>query len=191
KYELTERCQGAGVRALPLQSAEDRVDKDPQLRHRQMYLPIDHPALGNRQVQNAPFKLSLTPAFNHLPSPLIGQHTREIVEGLLGYTLGELRRGFADGTFWPTARARFPYLDEMPLAGLRVLELADEKGQYCGKLLADLGADVIKIEPPGGEAARRVGPFLDDIPHQDRSLSFWYYNTSKRGVTLNLRIEDS
>ena len=77
-----------------------------------------------------------------------------------------------------------------PLAGLRVLELADEKGQYCGKLLGDLGADVIKIEPPGGEATRRVGPFLDDIPHQDRSLSFWCYNTSKRGVTLNLRIED-
>ena len=113
KYELTERCQSAGVRALPLQSAEDRVERDPQLRHRQMYMPIEHPALGNRQVQNAPFKLSLTPAFNHLPSPLIGQHTREIVEGLLGYTLGELRRGFADGTFWPTARARFPYLDEM------------------------------------------------------------------------------
>ena len=77
-----------------------------------------------------------------------------------------------------------------PLAGLRVLELADEKGQFCGKLLGDLGADVVKIEPLGGEATRRVGPFLDDVPHQDRSLSFWYYNTSKRGVTLNLRVEE-
>jgi crotonobetainyl-CoA:carnitine CoA-transferase CaiB-like acyl-CoA transferase len=74
-----------------------------------------------------------------------------------------------------------------PLAGLRVLELADEKGQFCGKLFGDLGADVIKIEPPGGEATRRVGPFLEDIPHPDRSLSFWYYNTSKRGVTLSLQ----
>ncbi len=73
-----------------------------------------------------------------------------------------------------------------PLAGLRVLELADEKGQFCGKLLGDLGADVVKVEPPGGEAARRVGPYLDDIPHPDRSLSFWYYNTSKRGITLDL-----
>src|SRR6185437_5497720 len=69
---------------------------------------------------------------------------------------------------------------------LRVLELVDEKGQFCGKLLGDLGADVVKIEPPGGEPCRRVGPFLDDIPHPDRSLSFWYYNTSKRGITLNL-----
>jgi crotonobetainyl-CoA:carnitine CoA-transferase CaiB-like acyl-CoA transferase len=73
-----------------------------------------------------------------------------------------------------------------PLAGLRVLELADEKGQFCGKLMADLGADVIKIEPPGGQHTRTVGPFLDDGPHRERSLSFWHYNTSKRGVTLNL-----
>jgi len=74
-----------------------------------------------------------------------------------------------------------------PLEGLRILELADEKGQFCGKLLGDLGADVIKIEPPGGEPCRQVGPFLDDIPHPERSLSFWYYNTSKRGMTLDLK----
>ena len=77
-----------------------------------------------------------------------------------------------------------------PLAGLRVLELADEKGQFCGKLLGDLGADVIKIEPPGGEPCRHVGPFLDDIPHPERSLSFWHYNTSKRGITLDLETAD-
>src|SRR6478735_1141013 len=77
-----------------------------------------------------------------------------------------------------------------PLGGLRVLELADEKGQFCGKLLGDLGADVVKIEPPGGELSRRIGPFLDDIPHPERSLSFWYYNTSKRGITLNLETAD-
>jgi len=77
-----------------------------------------------------------------------------------------------------------------PLAGLRVLELADEKGQFCGKLLGDFGADVIKIEPPGGEPCRHVGPFLDDIPDPERSLSFWHYNTSKRGITLNLATAD-
>ncbi len=77
-----------------------------------------------------------------------------------------------------------------PLTGLRVLELADEKGQFCGKLLGDLGADVVKIEPPGGEACRHVGPFLDDIPHPERSLTFWYYNTSKRGITLDLATAD-
>jgi crotonobetainyl-CoA:carnitine CoA-transferase CaiB-like acyl-CoA transferase len=77
-----------------------------------------------------------------------------------------------------------------PLADLRVLERADEKGQFCGKLLGDLGADVIKIEPLGGEHNRHVGPFLDDIPHPERSLAFWYYNTSKRGITLNLETAD-
>ena len=115
KYELTERCQSAGVRAMPVQSAGDRVERDPQLRHRGMYLPIEHPALGRYQVQNAPFKLSETPPVNHLPAPLIGQHTREIVEGLLGYTLDDLRAGFDDGTFWPAARVRYPYMEEMLL----------------------------------------------------------------------------
>ena len=49
---------------------------------------------------------------------------------------------------------------------------------------------MVKIEPPGGEPCRHVGPFLDDIPHPERSLSFWYYNTSKRGITLNLETAD-
>src|SRR5437870_2765534 len=92
---------------------EDRVEQDPQLRHRQMFLPIEHAALGTHKVQNAPFKLSQTPASNHLPSPLIGEHTREIVEGLLGYSHEELCAGFANGTFWPTERPRFPYMEEM------------------------------------------------------------------------------
>jgi crotonobetainyl-CoA:carnitine CoA-transferase CaiB-like acyl-CoA transferase len=76
------------------------------------------------------------------------------------------------------------------LAGLRILELADHTGHFCGKLLGDLGADVVKIEPPGGEPSRKIGPFLDDVPHLERSLSFWYYNTSKRGLTLNLETAD-
>ncbi len=77
-----------------------------------------------------------------------------------------------------------------PLTGIRVLELSDEKGQFCGKLMADLGADVIKIEPPGGQNTRSIGPFLADIPNRERSLSFWHYNTSKRGITLNLESLD-
>ena len=130
---------------------------------------------------------------------MIGQHTREIVEGLLGFSHTELVAGYADGTFWPTAASAMHGGDAAmteaqtlpgPLAGLRILELADEKGQFCGKLMGDLGADVIKIEPPGGEARRAAWPFLNDIPHPERSLSFWYYNTSKRGITLNLETAD-
>ena len=81
-------------------------------------------------------------------------------------------------------------INDGPFAGVRILELADEKGHWCGKILGDLGADVIKIEPPGGEATRTIGPFYDDEYHKERSLYFWHYNTSKRGVTLNLNTED-
>ena len=72
------------------------------------------------------------------------------------------------------------------LEGIRVIELADELGEYCGKVLAGLGADVIKVEPPGGGPTRRYGPFYEDEPHPNRSLYFWHYNFGKRGITLDL-----
>jgi benzylsuccinate CoA-transferase BbsE subunit len=67
-----------------------------------------------------------------------------------------------------------------------VIEIADESGVYCGKLLADMGADVIKIERPGGDATRAIPPFVDGAPAADASFFFAYMNTSKRGVTLDL-----
>lgn len=76
-----------------------------------------------------------------------------------------------------------------PLAGLRVIELCDELGQLAGKLLADMGADVIKVEPPGGSPARAIGPFVKDIPGPNRSLNFWYHNTNKRSVVLDVEEE--
>lgn len=72
------------------------------------------------------------------------------------------------------------------LHGVRVVELADELGEYCGKVLAGLGADVVKVEPPCGEGTRAIGPFFRDEPHPDRSLHFWHYNQGKRGVVLDL-----
>jgi len=113
KYELTALCQAAGVRALPVQSSEDRVEHDPQLRERNMYVELEHSALGCRKIQNSPFKLSRTPTTIHSPSPLIGQHTREIVEGLLHFSHADVLAGFEDGTFWPTELERFAYMDEM------------------------------------------------------------------------------
>ncbi len=73
-----------------------------------------------------------------------------------------------------------------PLAGVRVIELADRIGQWCGKMMADFGADVIKVEPLGGVAERKVGPFYQDVPDPERSLYFWHYNTSKRSITIDL-----
>jgi crotonobetainyl-CoA:carnitine CoA-transferase CaiB-like acyl-CoA transferase len=72
------------------------------------------------------------------------------------------------------------------LDGLRVIELADEQAEWAGKLLADMGADVVKVELPEGARTRSFGPFVADQPGPERSLHFWHYNTSKRSVTLNL-----
>ena len=73
------------------------------------------------------------------------------------------------------------------LAGLRVIEVADERAEYAGLLLAGLGAELVKIEPPEGSATRRIGPFLDDQPGAERSLYFWNYNRNKKSVVLDLR----
>jgi len=72
------------------------------------------------------------------------------------------------------------------LDGVRVVEVASFWGAWAGKLLGDLGADVVVVEPPGGHATRGFGPFADDEPHHDRSLWWWYYNTSKRSVVIDL-----
>jgi crotonobetainyl-CoA:carnitine CoA-transferase CaiB-like acyl-CoA transferase len=71
---------------------------------------------------------------------------------------------------------------------LRVLDLVDESGSLCGRILADLGADVIKVEPPGGDPGRRVPPFADDRPEPDRSLAWLANNVNKRGITCDLRL---
>src|ERR1700735_172584 len=73
------------------------------------------------------------------------------------------------------------------LAGLRVIEVADERAEYTGLLLAGLGAEVIKIEPPEGNATRRIGPFFEDRPGLERSLFFWDYNRNKKSVVLDLQ----
>jgi crotonobetainyl-CoA:carnitine CoA-transferase CaiB-like acyl-CoA transferase len=73
-----------------------------------------------------------------------------------------------------------------PLDGVRVVELSHHHVAWAGKLLADLGADVIVVEPPGGSDQRRFEPFVDDEPGTERSLWWWHYNTSKRGVVADV-----
>jgi len=72
------------------------------------------------------------------------------------------------------------------LAPYRVLDLTDSWGWLCGKILGDLGADVVKVEPPGGDPDRGLGPFYHGEPDPERSLGWLAYNTSKRGITLDL-----
>ena len=72
------------------------------------------------------------------------------------------------------------------LAGVRVIEISNERIAFAGKLLANMGADVILVEPPGGDPARGYPPFVDDQPGPERSLWWWHYHTSKKGVVLDL-----
>jgi crotonobetainyl-CoA:carnitine CoA-transferase CaiB-like acyl-CoA transferase len=76
------------------------------------------------------------------------------------------------------------------LQDCRVLDLTNELGFLCGKILGDLGADVIKVEPPGGDPSRNMGPFCKGMPHPERSLYWFAYNSNKRGITLNIETND-
>ncbi|MBM3946650.1 MAG: CoA transferase, partial [SAR202 cluster bacterium] len=73
-----------------------------------------------------------------------------------------------------------------PLEGVLLLETGTELGAWCGKLLADMGARVIKVEPPSGERSRAYEPFHQDRPGVNNSLFFWHYNTSKLSITVDL-----
>ncbi|MCI0858095.1 MAG: CoA transferase, partial [Chloroflexi bacterium] len=72
------------------------------------------------------------------------------------------------------------------LSPYTVLDLTDERGELAGMLLGDMGADVIKVEPPNGSSSRRMPPFLDDAPEPERSLQFFAFNRNKRSITLDL-----
>ena len=76
------------------------------------------------------------------------------------------------------------------LSSYRILDLTDGQGFICGKLLGDLGADVIKIEKPGGDPTRNIGPFYHDIPDPEKSLYWYAFNASKRGITLDIETSD-
>ena len=72
------------------------------------------------------------------------------------------------------------------LSHLRVLDLTGPGAQYCGRLMADLGADVVKVEPPEGDAARHLRPFAGNEPGTERSIPFLPLNVNKRSVALDL-----
>jgi len=78
-----------------------------------------------------------------------------------------------------------------PYGGLTIVELSDDpSGEMTGMQFVQLGADVIKVEPPAGAPSRHTGPFVDDEPDPDRSLAYWYYNGGKRSVVVDLERDD-
>ncbi len=79
---------------------------------------------------------------------------------------------------------------EAILSSHRVLDLTEDGCMLCAKILGDFGADVIKIEPPGGSPTRNIGPFYHDIPDPQKSLTWFFLGLNKRGITLNLETAD-
>jgi len=75
------------------------------------------------------------------------------------------------------------------LESVRVLDLTGRQGMLCAQILADLGADVVQVEPPSGAAGRGVGPFLGDIVDPEGSLSWWAYARGKRSIVLDIAAE--
>lgn len=76
------------------------------------------------------------------------------------------------------------------LAPYRILDLTTDRAWFTGKLLADLGADVIKVEPPGGDPGRVKGPYADAVASPENSLEWWGFNRGKRSITLDLGCAD-
>jgi benzylsuccinate CoA-transferase BbsE subunit len=78
------------------------------------------------------------------------------------------------------------YTGEHLIPPYRILDLTDRRAAFCGRLLADYGADVVKVEPPSGDHSRTLGPYPGDAPDAEHSLDFLFYNTNKRSITLDL-----
>ncbi len=76
------------------------------------------------------------------------------------------------------------------LRGLRVVEVGDERIDYCGFVLAGLGAEVVKVEPPKGSPSRGIGPFYEDVADPERSLYFWAHNRGKQSIILDPSSDD-
>lgn len=76
------------------------------------------------------------------------------------------------------------------LSNYRALDLTDDRGFLCGKILGDLGAEVIKIERPGGDTSRKTGEFWHDIPDPEKNLYWFAYNSNKKGITLDIEKDE-
>ena len=97
---------------MPVQSSEDRVENDPQLRHRGMFTKVKHQMLGDWKFQGAPFRLDDAKVAVKGPPPMIGEHTTKIMGDLLGVSSEELVQGYEEGVYWPETTPRFPYVQQ-------------------------------------------------------------------------------
>ena len=181
RFAVAEALRAAGVPAAAVARPEDRIDHDPGTAEWGLWPTAHHREMGDVRVDGMPVHLSETDWVDRAGRsvPRRAQPPRAVGDPRArrrrDRAAGEGRRDVSDATEAPG-----------PLDGLRVVELASEHAAFAGKMLGDLGADVIVVEPPGGHPSRAYGPFVDDVEDPERSLWWWHYNTSKRGVVLDL-----
>jgi crotonobetainyl-CoA:carnitine CoA-transferase CaiB-like acyl-CoA transferase len=170
KLEVATRAQKLGVPLVPVNTMKDLLDSE-QMKFREFFTPVEHPALGRLLYPTVPYRLSATPARIDRRAPLLGEHTDEV-----------LREARVPRTAPVTAHSRGG-----PLQGVRVLELTKIwAGPYTGKLLAFLGAEVIRVESYDSlDATRRYGvQDINDAP------GFQAINPGKYSVQMNVRTDE-
>jgi crotonobetainyl-CoA:carnitine CoA-transferase CaiB-like acyl-CoA transferase len=173
KAEVATRAQKLGVPLVPVNTMED-IFQSSQMQFRKFFTRVEHPVLGVLPYPTVPYRLSATPASIDAPAPLLGQHTEQVLRELT-----------------PRIQAREPRAAQAaatrrsgPLQGVRVLEVTKIwAGPYVGKLLAFLGAEVIRVESYDSlDATRAFGTKdINDAP------GFQAINPGKYSVQLNMK----
>jgi crotonobetainyl-CoA:carnitine CoA-transferase CaiB-like acyl-CoA transferase len=195
------RCDEAGIPAGPINTIPE-AHADPQAQARGMVQELDHPRAGRVKALGNPVKMSTSPPQLRTAAPLLGEDTASVLAEL-GYAEGEIASLTADGAaalsgplapgeprprrigIAPDRPVTAPARIRMPLEGLRVIDLTQAMaGPFCTMTLADMGAEVVKIEPQGeGEPTRR-----DDAVQQNGvSGSFLAVNRGKKSLTVDLK----
>jgi crotonobetainyl-CoA:carnitine CoA-transferase CaiB-like acyl-CoA transferase len=181
KFEVATRAQVLGVPAVPVNSVKDLFESE-QLQFRGFFTQVEHPVLGRMRYPTVPYQLSATPAEIVRAAPLLGEHT----ESILGEAAEIETRALKSRH--ETAAPSAPGASRAgPLRGVRVLELTKIwAGPYTGKLLALLGAEVIRVESHDSlDATRRYGvKDINDAP------GFQAINPGKHSVQLNVRTDE-
>jgi crotonobetainyl-CoA:carnitine CoA-transferase CaiB-like acyl-CoA transferase len=163
--EWMQMFEDGDVPYAPAQTTDQAMD-DPQIRHNNMVLELDDPILGNTALAGLPINLSKTPG--NVRGPRISTAT-PAADWLPDNSQSSPANANADRN-----------ASELPLHGIKVLEIANViAGPFAGRLLADLGAEIVKLESLDGDISRAAG-----------SAGFVFYNANKRSISVNTRTEE-
>ncbi|MBW2425113.1 MAG: CoA transferase [Deltaproteobacteria bacterium] len=188
KDEIMRLCQAQRCPATAVYSVADLLSH-PHLEAREALVELDHPRLGRIRSLGPPIRLPACPGGPREPAPMLGQHTKEILENASGWRARNTRAEES-----PTASAAVGSTDEraLPLAGVRVANFGwGLVGPTAGQLLAFLGAEVFKIESRAKpDIQRTIPPFFDGVSDPDRSIQNHAFWAGNRSITLDLKTRE-